>query len=212
MKKNFKLIILIAILAVGVGIYAVFWGAGNEGKSENGSQSASKIIELLKPLATGDMAAMRILEKPLDLNTISFGDGNGKKYTIADWNGRVVLLNLWATWCPPCRHEMPYLEDLEARLGGENFQVVTVSIDLKSTVKPKAFFAEIGLETLQFYWDGTAKIFNDLKRHNLAFGMPTTVLIDKNGMALGVLNGPAVWNGPEAIALINGALTANVDG
>ena len=196
-------------MVIGVGIYAIFPGAGNDEKVENATQSTSNAIEQLKPLAIGNMAAMRILEKPLDLTAISFGDGNGKKLTIADWKGRVVLLNLWATWCPPCRHEMPFLEDLEARLGGDNFQVVAVSIDLKNPDKPKAFYAEIGLEKLGFYWDGTAKIFNELKKHNLAFGMPTTILIDENGMALGALNGPAVWNSPEAFTLIEQALKAN---
>ena len=155
------------------------------------------------------MAAMRILEKPLDLSAVSFGDGNGNIFKIADWKGRVVLLNLWATWCPPCRHEMPFLEDLEARFGGDNFQVVAVSIDLKSPDKPKAFYAEIGLEKLGFYWDGSAEIFNELKKYNLAFGMPTTILIDKNGMAVGALNGPAEWNSAEAFALIEQALKAN---
>lgn len=202
MKINLKILSLIAIAAIGIGIYAINWGSGNEPVAEKIQKSSTSEFEMLKPLAKGSMAAMRILEKPLDLNKISFSDGEGNSFTIANWRGRTVLLNLWATWCPPCRHEMPFLEDLEVRLGGENFEVVTVSIDLKSTTKPKAFFSEIGLKALKFYWDGTSKIFADLKKENLAFGMPTTVLINDEGMALGVLNGPAAWNSDEAIALI----------
>jgi len=206
MKTNLKIFSLIAIAAIGLGIYANNWGSGNEPDAENISNSTPPFNQVLKPLAKGSMAAMRILDKPLDLNKIAFSDNNGNSVTIADWNGRSVLLNLWATWCPPCRHEMPFLEDLQAKLGGEKFEVVTVSIDLKSPTKPKAFFAEIGLKALKFYWDGTGKIFTDLKMENLAFGMPTTVMIDENGMALGVLNGPATWNSDEAIALVQQAL------
>jgi thiol-disulfide isomerase/thioredoxin len=206
MTTKFKILAVIAVIAIGFGIYAIFGGAGNKPVAEINNQSTTDILSTLKPLARGKMAAMRILDKPQDLNNITFGDGNGKTFTVADWNGRTMLLNLWATWCPPCRHEMPALEDLEKQLGGENFEVVTVSIDMKSPDKPKAFFVEINLQELNFYWDGSTKIFNELKKQTLAFGMPSTILIDKNGMALGALNGPAVWNSPEAIALISEAL------
>ncbi len=205
MKINLKIISLIAIAAIGIGIYAINWGSGNKAVEESIQKSLPPDNQGLKPFAKGSMAAMRILDRPLDLNNIAFNDGNGKSFTIADWHGRTVLLNLWATWCPPCRHEMPFLEDLEMQLGGEQFEVITVSIDLKSSAKPKAFFAEIGLKALKFYWDGTSQIFADLKKQNLAFGMPTTVLINQNGMALGVLSGPATWNSDEAIALIQKA-------
>ncbi|MCF6322156.1 MAG: TlpA family protein disulfide reductase [Rhizobiaceae bacterium] len=210
MTAKSKILAMIAVVAVGIGIYAISGGAGNEPVAENSanpsaSQSAS-IMEALKPLAKGEIAAMRVLDKPLDLNNISFTDGEGKTLTIADWNGRTVLLNIWATWCPPCRFEMPSLEDLEVQLGGEDFEVVAVSIDLKSTDKPRAFYKEIDLNDLKFYWDGTAKIFGELKKLNLAFGMPTTVLIDKNGMALGVVNGPAEWNSEDALVFIRKSL------
>jgi len=206
MKIYLKIISLVAIAAIGIGIYAINRGAGNKPVVENIQKTSRLENQGLKPFAKGTMAAMRILDEPLDVNTIAFNDGDGKTLTIADWRGRTVLLNLWATWCPPCRHEMPFLEDLEVRLGSDRFEVVAVSIDLKNSDKPKAFFAEIGLKALQFYWDGTGKVFQDLKKENLAFGMPTTVLIDHNGMALGVLNGPATWNSDEAIALIRETL------
>ena len=177
-----------------------------QNKSDSAGSTKNTILASLKPLARGKMAAMRILDKPVDLSQISFTDGEKKPFKIADWKGRVVLLNLWATWCPPCRHEMPSLEDLETKLGGPEFQVVPVSIDLKTTDKPKAFFKETGLKKLPFFWDGSAKIFNKLKSIGLAFGMPTTILIDKNGMALGVVNGPAEWNSEDAITLIKKAL------
>lgn len=213
MTAKTKILALVAVVAIASGIYAITGGSGNKRVAENASSqnsttdgAAANNQDLLKPMTRGGMAAMRILDRPLDLSSISFSDGEGKALTIADWKGRTVLLNLWATWCPPCRHEMPSLEDLEKQLGGENFEVVAVSIDLKTTNKPMAFYTEIGIKELDFYWDGTAKIFNALKKQGLAFGMPTTILIDKQGMALGALNGPAEWNSPDAIALIKKAM------
>ena len=208
-----KILSLFAVLAIGFGIYTSFGTSGNEpngqmtqNTAETAKMENAGILAQLKPLAKGNMAAMRILDKPVDLSNISFTDGANKSFTIGDWKDRVVLLNLWATWCPPCRHEMPSLEDLEKRLGSDGFEVVTVSIDLKTPDKPKEFFRSTNLTELDFYWDGTAKIFNKLKSIGLAFGMPTTILIDKNGMALGVVNGPAQWNSDDAIALIKKAL------
>ncbi len=210
MTVKTRIIGLIAIMAIGIGIYAIIGGSGNEREAENSSSqslsASAEMIATLRPLASGGMAAMRILDTPLDLSDVTFNDGEGKNFMIGDWKGRTVLLNLWATWCPPCRHEMPSLEDLEKQLGGADFEVVAVSIDLKTTDKPKAFYQEIGIRELNFYWDGTAKIFNVLKKKGLAFGMPTTILIDKNGMALGAMNGPAEWNSPQAIALIKAAM------
>ncbi len=196
-------------MAVGFGIYSIYQGTGNEAMTENSQQSPTSFAQTLKPFAKGDMAAMRILENPVDLTNLSFSDGEGKSLTISDWHGQTVLLNLWATWCPPCRHEMPFLEDLEKQLGSKNFQVVTVSIDLKSPDKPKAFFAETELKALKFYWDGSARILAELKKENLALGMPTTVLINSDGLALGVLSGPATWNSKDAIAFINQALKSS---
>lgn len=206
MATKTKLISVLVLIVLGIGIYAISMGTGNEVSKENSNQVATSLIPALKPLAKGKMAAMRILDKPLDLNSISFVDKDNNPRTIADWNGRIVLLNLWATWCPPCRHEMPSLEDLEKQMGGADFEVVTVSIDLKTPDKPKAFFKEINLTELAFYWDGSVAIFNTLKKKNLAFGMPSTILIDRNGFAVGALNGPAEWNSDDAIALIKKSL------
>ena len=202
MKNKKYFFYLIAFAAIIVGLYAVFQGTGNERMAEKSNPPANSKITILKPFARGDMAAMRILDAPVDLNLISFDDDEGKKLLVSDWKGRVILLNLWATWCPPCRHEMPSLEKLELEFGSDKFEVVAVSIDLKSPDKPKAFFAEINLKALNFYWDGSAKIYNEFKKLNLSFGMPTTILIDENGMGLAVLNGPADWASDDAMALI----------
>ena len=117
-----------------------------------------------------------------------------------------MLLNLWATWCVPCRKEMPALDALQQKLGGPDFEVVAVNIDTRDPDKPKAWLKEVGIERLGYYADSSAKMFQDLKAVGRAFGMPTTILIDRNGCELGTLAGPAEWASDDAIKLIEAAL------
>jgi len=124
---------------------------------------------------------------------------------LADFRGRTVLLNLWATWCVPCRKEMPALDALQAKLGGDRFQVVAVNIDQRNLDKPKAWLEEVGIKRLGYYADPSAKVFQDLKAIGKAVGMPTTLLIDPNGCELGVLAGPAEWASDDAVKLIEAA-------
>jgi len=115
-------------------------------------------------------------------------------------------LNLWATWCVPCRKEMPALDALEGKLGNDKFQVVAVNIDTRNLDKPKAWLQEIGVKRLGYYADSSAKVFQDLKAVGRAFGMPTTLLVDAKGCELGVLAGPAEWASEDAIKLVEAAL------
>ena len=100
----------------------------------------------------------------------------GRDRTLADWRGRTVLLNLWATWCVPCRKEMPALDALEGKLGGPGFEVVAVNIDTRDPQKPLAFLKDVGVTRLAYFSDPSAHVFEDLKTAGKAFGMPTTLL------------------------------------
>src|SRR5262249_36942412 len=122
------------------------------------------------------------------------------------WRGRTVLLNLWATWCVPCRKEMPALDALKAKLGGADFDVVAINIDTRDTDKPKAWLKDVGIAKLGYYSDQSAKEFQDLKAVGKAFGMPTTLLIDPNGCELAALAGPAEWASDDAVKLVTAAL------
>ncbi len=139
------------------------------------------------------------------LPEIKFEDGNGRARTLADLKGKAVLLNIWATWCVPCREEMPTLDALEAELGGPGFEVVPLSVDRAGPEVVRKFYAEIGIEHLGLYIDASMRASFDLQ----APGLPTTLLIDSDGQELGRLVGPAEWDTPEMIAFLKNHLTSN---
>jgi thiol-disulfide isomerase/thioredoxin len=114
----------------------------------------------------------------------------------------VVLLNLWATWCAPCRKEMPTLNDVQKQLGSKDFEVVALSVDRKGLEASTAFLKETGADSLGLYIDETTTSLNMLQ----ALGLPVTLLIDRKGREIGRLLGPAEWNSAEAIALMKAAL------
>ena len=197
---------ILAGLAVGfVGVYGIGGLSGNSG-ADNACRPAVALAQKLAPLTQGEVAAVNVAKAPLKVPNLSFADASGKPLTLADWHGKTVLLNLWATWCVPCREEMPTLDALQGKLGGPNFQVVAVNIDTRDPQKPKSFLKEIGVKHLSYYADGNAKSFQDLKSVGRAFGMPTTLLIDPNGCEIGTIAGPADWASQDAVKLIEAAL------
>jgi len=181
--------------------------AGFQRNNSGGAcEKAVDLAQKLKPLARGEVAAVNVASKPLALPNLAYADAAGKIRTLTDWRGRTVLLNLWATWCVPCREEMPALDALQQKLGSASFEVVSVNIDTRNLDRPKTWLAEVGIKTLAYYADSQAKIFQDLKTIGRAFGMPTTVLIDPQGCELATIAGPADWASKDATALIEAAL------
>jgi thiol-disulfide isomerase/thioredoxin len=200
-------IVLGCIAGAAFGLTAVYGIAAMQGNpSDQSCRAAAELAKKLGPLAKGEVAAVGIAAEPKRLPELSFKDADGKSHTLADFKGRTVLLNLWATWCVPCRKEMPALDALQAKLGGDDFQVVAVNIDTRNLDKPKAWLQEVGVNRLGYFADPSAKIFQDLKAIGKAFGMPTTLLVDRNGCELGVIAGPAEWASEDAVRLIETAL------
>jgi thiol-disulfide isomerase/thioredoxin len=197
---------VVAGLVVGLaGIY----GIGGLSRNASGDQACHPAVALaqkLENLTRGEVAAVNVAKAPLKVPNLAFTDASGKPVTLADWRGKTVLLNVWATWCVPCRQEMPTLDALEGKLGGPNFQVVALNIDTRDPEKPKTFLKDIGVSHLAYYADGSAKSFQDLKSVGRAFGMPTTLLVDPNGCEIGTIAGPADWASPDALKLIQAAL------
>jgi thiol-disulfide isomerase/thioredoxin len=150
------------------------------------------------PLAVGAMANFTILDRPAPVPAHVFQNGQGRDITLADFRGKVVLVNFWATWCGPCRKEMPDLAKLQAELGGDHFQVVAISADRQGFPVVQDFYAELGIDNLPLYNDKTMKV----QRAARAFGLPTTLLIDARGREVGRLVGPAHWASADAKRLI----------
>ncbi len=154
------------------------------------------------PLSVGEMAAFVFKRSPEPLPDVTFIDGAGKERQLKEWRGKVVLLNLWATWCIPCRKEMPGLDRLQAELGSNQFEVVAVSADKTGIEGARKFLAQVKSERLAVFADPGIRITSTLK----AVGMPATILIDREGREIGRLVGPAEWDSKEAKALIAAAL------
>jgi thiol-disulfide isomerase/thioredoxin len=196
----------------GFGLVYVSFAPSDNGKTVDGAGGAAGgsgtaadeevAINPLNGLNKGAMAAFLVRPKPLDLPEFSFAGAGGETKSLADFKGKIVLLNIWATWCVPCREEMPALDRLETGLGGEAFQVVAVNIDKGGADKAKTFLEETGATHLQLYTDPTGKLFVALK----AVGMPTTILISRDGKEMGRLVGPADWASAEAKRLIEAAI------
>ena len=137
---------------------------------------------------------------------LRFQDMAGNETGLDAFRGQVVVLNLWATWCVPCRKEMPALDALEGKLGGPNFQVVAISIDTRDPEKARTWLKEVGIGGLAYYADPSAKVFQDLKMVGRAAGMPTTLLVDPAGCEIGTVAGPAEWASEDAVKLVSAAL------
>ncbi len=130
---------------------------------------------------------------PRPVAAISFEDGQGRSRSLADFNGKVVVLNIWATWCGPCRAEMPALDRLQVALGGRDFEVAPVSIDRGGIDLVKKFYAEINIRNLPMYVDTSGQAVRSLG----AIGVPTTLIINRAGNEVGRITGPAEWDAPE---------------
>ena len=186
-------------------VYLTLDGERN-GAGDAACAAALPAAEALDPLAGGEVAAFQAATESQQLSDLAFNDAAGKPTTLAAFEGKVALLNLWATWCAPCRREMPALDRLQAALGGDDFAVVPVSVDTADPARPAEFLDSIGIQNLPLYTDRSTEIFAALKRRGLALGLPVTVLIDRNGCHLGHMNGPAEWDSAEGVRLIEAAI------
>lgn len=167
---------------------------------------ALKAAARVAPLATGQVAAFRPADKPDLVRDLSFKTPDGADTTLAAFAGKTVLLNLWASWCVPCRAEMPALDRLEGTLGSDRFSVVAVNVDVNNPQRAHAFLDDIGVKRLAFYADPSFAIVNALKKRGLALGLPSTILVDGKGCRIGGIEGPAEWDSRDAEALIRAAI------
>ncbi|WP_428414331.1 thiol:disulfide interchange protein TlpA [Pararhizobium sp.] len=214
-KKRFPPARLVMIAALGgliagaAAVYVRESGSGNGAAVETAGakscEAAKDKVAAITPLLKGQVAAMAPAGDPRPLPGLNFKGKDGKDLTIADFTGKTVLLNLWATWCVPCREEMPALNALQQSAGSDKFEVVAVNIDIGGDEKPTAFLNETGVHDLGYYRDASMGVFNALKKEGLAFGLPVTLLIDDKGCLISSMNGPAAWDSGDAKALVKAA-------
>ncbi|RMD47432.1 MAG: TlpA family protein disulfide reductase [Alphaproteobacteria bacterium] len=159
----------------------------------------------LRALRRGDMRKLVVHDRPKPLPGTPIEDAAGRPVRLSDWRGKVVLVNFWATWCAPCREEMPHLDRLAAELGGPDFAVLTVATGRNPPAAIDAFFEEIGVRHLPKLRDpGMA-----LARQIGVFALPVTLILDRDGREIARMTGDADWAGPDARALIEAILAGS---
>jgi thiol-disulfide isomerase/thioredoxin len=181
------LVLALGALAVSAGVVAYFWFTSNSQPQREGDEATAQASARFKPY-----------KEPRPVPETRFQDANGRQLTLADFKGRVVLLNIWATWCSPCRKEMPTLDRLQAALGGPSFEVVALSIDREGGGIVRSFYDEIHVQSLALYADPSA----DAMRTLSIIGVPTTLLIDASGREVWRRLGPETWDAPDMVAIL----------
>ncbi|MBV9361289.1 MAG: TlpA family protein disulfide reductase [Betaproteobacteria bacterium] len=175
---KWRVVMIVGVIAVAVGAYVGYWQAS---QGPFARRQSPKVIPELR-----------------------FVDATGHAKTLADFRGKVVLLNVWATWCEPCREEMPALDRLQAQLGGDRFQVLALSVDQQGAAIARKFYDEVAIKALPLYVDPTAKAAFVLN----APGLPVTLLVDRNGHEIGRHLGAVKWDAPEVVERLQRAMTA----
>lgn len=176
--------------------------------SASPAAAAPRDLAALAEMRAGDMRKLVFASAPKPVPEVAFLAEDGSEMTLAALRGKVVLVNFWATWCAPCREEMPALERLQAELGGERFQVATIATGRNPPPAIRAFFEKVGVTRLPKWRDPRQA----LARAFAVFGLPTSVLIDEEGREIARLLGDAEWDSPEAVALIRAVIEAGPGG
>ncbi len=213
--SNWAVYLLVVLLATLAGFFAVYVNFGSDGNriSDAILTPRSRPAPSLPPaspatsgplanLNRGAMATFLVHERPRPVPTISFNNARGDPILLKSWQGKVVLLNLWATWCLPCLKEMPALDAIKGTLGESDFDVVAISVDRGGIEKPRMFLDKIAARHIALYHEPSGALAPKLK----AFGMPTTLLIDRKGREIGRLVGPAEWDSEDAVRLLRAAI------
>ncbi|CAO4176078.1 thiol:disulfide interchange protein TlpA [Methylorubrum extorquens] len=196
---------LAAVLVGGLALYGTGSNLGNLAASGPCAEAAP-VAARLAPLARGDVAAFDASAAPKPAPAVAFKGPDGAPTDLASLRGKLLLVNLWATWCAPCKAEMPALDRLQAELGGDSFQVVAINVETRNLDKPPAWFKANGIAHLTYYGDPEGKVLPVIQSAVGSTGLPTTMLIDAKGCTLGVMKGPAEWSSEDGKRLIRAAL------
>jgi len=165
-------------------------------------------LETLNALRDGDMKKLNFHSAAKEVSQTPFTTDGGGSMTLADYQGKHIVLNFWATWCAPCRVEMPMLSDLQTELGGESFEVVTIATGRNAPPAMKKFFDEIGVANLPLHRDPKGQLAREMG----VFGLPITLILDPEGREIARLRGDAHWNSDSAKAIISALIEGAAEG
>ena len=197
---------IVALVLLGAGAWYGFAPRDPMAAGVAECRASQPVAERLKPLARGEVAAVGVSQAPKPPPAISFAGPDGQAMSLASFKGKTILVNLWATWCVPCREEMPALDRLQAELGGPDFQVVAINVDTRNREKPKAWLQENGIRNLAYHADPEGKLLQVLQKSGHVVGLPTTFVVDASGCEVALLKGPAEWASSDAVAFMKAAL------
>jgi thiol-disulfide isomerase/thioredoxin len=197
MKIKPPLIAAICLVVLG----AAAWFSTGHGVNKAMARNTPNTAQL-QELAKGTMANFSLTKTPTEVSDLRFVDERGQDRKFSDFHGKLILVNFWATWCAPCRQEMPSLDALKVALGGPNFDIVAISLDRNGAKVARKFLDDTKASHLSLYLDPAGRTGRTMG----AFGLPLTVLVGEDGREIGRLVGPAVWSSAEAEALIRAAV------
>lgn len=197
-----------ALVALGAGLalYGSALRPGNTGAAAEPCAGSAAALARVDKASRGQVAGMQAPPQARPAPEFRFKGPDGADATLSDLRGRVLLVNLWATWCAPCKAEMPALDRLQEALAGPDFSVVAINVDTRNLEKPAEWLKQTGIQRLAFYADPGGRVLPAIQRDTGSTGLPTTMLIDAHGCTLGVMKGPAEWSGPDGLGLIRAAL------
>lgn len=207
-RSRRPLIVGAGLFAAATGIAAAIWLSNAGAGVANECPARPEAAAAIDAVAAGELAALLPSTHWRSFADLAFIDGDGNELTLADFSGKKLLVNFWATWCAPCREEMPDLDALQARYGSEDFEVVAISLDMGSDGPTAAqlFLDEIGAQNLALYADPSYKVFERLRNEAVTLGLPATLLLDENACEISLLQGPAHWDSPDGDRVIEALL------
>jgi len=201
-RNNMALYAGLGVAGLGVAIAA--WMVMGNAASATSCPAQIAAAEIVDAAAVGELAALNGTGEGRSYADMAFKDEAGKDMTLADFGGKALLVNFWASWCVPCREEMPALDAIAGEYNSDKFQVVPINLDIGGGGLEKAeeFLAEGKFQNLPLYADNTFAAFDRLKREAVAVGLPATLLLDPEGCELAVLQGPAEWHSRDGKAVV----------
>jgi thiol-disulfide isomerase/thioredoxin len=200
MKMSRSKLVYTALAAIAI-IAAVFAFAPSGAVTGGLSEATRAKVQALQ---TGDMKKLVLHPAPQAVAAAPYTTAEGKTARLSEHTGKIVLLNFWATWCAPCRKEMPMLAELQSELGGADFEVITLATGRNDPAAMARFFAEIGISNLPLHTDANSAVAREMG----VLGLPATVLIARDGTEVARLLGDADWASDSAKNILKALIAA----